>query len=128
MTDIRNKAELIKKIQNADKQLEETTKKLLVVQFKHDRYYKRLVDPDKMINLMYDISENIPPYRNYKQPNSVFYLYNSLVDYLKNIRIKDIDEYLIYDIVEEDTLVSMEDSQKYLKHVLETNKKTINTD
>lgn len=107
-------ASLDQEIKDANKKIELDTKKLLALRFKDDKLYKKLDDPDKIINLMYDLSLYFPPYVYYKQSNAVFHLYCSLLDYCENIGASVIDEDLIYYILEEDTLIPEPDAKKYL--------------
>lgn len=118
MTFKSNEIILKETIDKTNDTLESITERLLTLYFKQDKLLNKLDNANAIIKLMYNVTTYFPPYRNLKQPNAVNMLYNELLEYCNIFSVSIIDDHLIYNLLEENTLVPEKDAKAYLKKAL----------
>lgn len=118
---------LIKQIKHADCIRKRATKQLLIIHLKRDNFYHKL-ESTSVLDLMYNASTYLPPYRNLAQPNAVFKLYCELLSYNRVWHIKHIPTNTIYNIIDTYHDINKDDTHAYLKIAQKESNKTINID
>ena len=116
---------LIKQIKRAYCIHEHATKQLLIMHLKRDHFYHKLASP-AVLNLMYNVSTYLPPYRNLTQPNAVYKLYCELLGYNRVWYIKRITANTIYNIIDTYHDIHKNDARDYLKITQTEHNKEIN--
>ena len=116
---------LIKQIKHADCTREHATKQLLIMHLKHDDFYHKL-ESASVLDLMYNASTYLPPYRNLAQPNAVYKLYCELLSYNRVWHIKHITPNTIYNIIDTYHDINKDDARDYLKMAQKEHNKEIN--
>ena len=116
---------LIKQIKRANCIREHATKQLLIMRLKRDHFYHKLASP-AVLNLMYNVSTYLPPYRNLAQPNAVYKLYCELLSYNRVWCIKRITLNTIYNIIDTYHDINKDDARDYLKITQTDHNKEIN--
>ena len=116
---------LIKQIKRANYIREHATKQLLIMHLKCDDLYHKL-ESTNVLDLMYDVSSYLPPYRNLAQPNAVFKLYCELLSYNRVWCIKRITANTIYNIIDTYHDINKNDARDYLQIAQADHNKEIN--
>lgn len=120
-----NEKYLIKQIKHADYIRKHAAKQLLVMHLKRDHFYHKL-ESASVLNLIYNISTYLPPYRNLAQPNAVFKLYCELLSYNRVWHIKRITANTIYNIIDTYHDINKNDARDYLQMAQAEHDKKIN--
>lgn len=116
---------LIKQIEHADYISKCATKQLLIMHLKRDHFYHKLASP-AVLDLMYNASTYLPPYRNLAQPNAIYKLYCELLSYNRVWCIKRVTANTIYSIIDTYHDINKNDARDYLKMVQREHDTTIN--
>lgn len=105
---------LIKQIKHADHIRDHIAKQLLIMHLKRDGFYRKL-ESTSILDLMYNASTYLPPYRNLAQPNATYKLYCELLSYNRVWCIKHITANTIYNIIDTYHDINCSDAHDYLK-------------
>ena len=116
---------LIKQIKHADYIRERATKQLLIMCLKRDDFYHKL-ESTSVLDLMYNVSTYLPPYRNLAQPSAVYKLYCELLNYNRVWHIRHITPNTIYNIIDTYHDINCSDAHDYLKIAQKEHIKKIN--
>lgn len=116
---------LISQIKRANEVHERATKQLLIIHLKRDHFYHKL-ESTSVLDLIYNISSYLPPYRNLAQPNAVFKLYCELLSYNRVWHIKRITANTIYNIIDTYHDIHKDDARDYLQMAQREHDTTIN--
>lgn len=115
---------LIKQIKYTDYIRKRATKQLLIMHLKRDHFYHKL-ESTSVLDLMYNVSMYLPPYRNLAQPSAVFKLYCELLSYNRVWCIKRITTNTIYNIINTYHDINKADARDYLHMAQEEHNKEI---